>query len=84
MNSKKIHELTEKISNNRPGSTRYLAFYKRARRQVEEELTEGTRQKYKAMAKDWSEKQPPQWMQQRYVLGNDYKGLELTDFSPLA
>jgi len=79
-----IHILAVKLSKNVPGSLQYLCYYNRARSQVEKGLTNDVGQKYKAMAKEWSETQLPPNMQQRYVHGNYSNRLELTDFSKLA
>lgn len=79
-----IHVLAVKLSKNVPGSLPYLRFYNRARSQVEKGLTDDVRQKYKAMAKEWSEAQLPPNMQQRYVHGNYSSRLGLTVFSKLA
>jgi hypothetical protein len=81
MHSKKINKRAVKISKNVPGSTDYLSNYHKARAQVEAKLTDEQRQMYKAMAKEWSEKKLPPRMQQRYVDGDDFSGLELPDFS---
>jgi hypothetical protein len=83
MHRKEIHKLANKFSKNTPGSTLYLRSYNRARNQVERKLTENQRQRYKAMAKEWSEKKLPPRMQQRYARGIDSKRLELADFSAL-
>lgn len=71
MHRKKIHKLAVKLSQNVPGSAGYLGSYNTARRQVEQKLTDNQRQKYKAMAKEWSEKTLPPKMQQRYAHGNN-------------
>jgi hypothetical protein len=81
MHRKKINKLAAKISKNVPGSSDYLSSYNKARSQVEKKLTDDQRQKYKAMAKEWSEKKLPPRAQQRYVYSNDFNRLELTDFS---
>lgn len=69
MQRQKIHNLAVELSKNLPGSSDYLSNYHKARVQVEEELTDDQRQSYKVMAKDWSSKQLPPRMQQRYVHG---------------
>ena len=84
MHRGQIAKLAAKISNDPPGSPGYLSAYSRARCKVGQGLKDNQRQKYKAMAKEWSEKRLPKEMQQRYVHGNDSSGLELTDFSELA
>ena len=68
---KKIHKLALKLSKSLAGSPAYLASYKTARSQVESNLSDKRRQKYKALAKEWSEKNLPPKMQQRYVRSND-------------
>jgi hypothetical protein len=81
MHSKKINKRTIKISKNVPGSADYLSHYQKARGQIEAKLTDDQRQRYKAMAKEWSEKKLPPKMQRRYVASDDLSRLELTDFS---
>lgn len=71
MHRKEIHKLAIKLAKNTPGSPHYLANYKRARNQVGEKLTEDERQKYKAMAKKWTESKLPPRVQQRYAHGSD-------------
>jgi hypothetical protein len=69
MHRSEIHKLTLKLSQNAPGSPQYLRHYNRARSQIERSLTDNQRQKYKAMAEEWSETELPPNMQQRYVHG---------------
>jgi hypothetical protein len=69
MHRPEIHKLTLKLSQNAPGSSQYLRHYNRARSQIERSLTDNQRQKYKAMAEEWSEAELPPNMQQRYVHG---------------
>jgi hypothetical protein len=78
-----IHRLAVTLSRNVPGSPQYLRHYNRARSQVERNLTDDQRQKYKAMAKEWSESQLPPHMQQRYVHGNYSNRLGSTDIFKL-
>ena len=84
MRRQEIHKLTLKLSKNAPGLPQYLHHYNRARSQVERNLTDNQRQKYKAMAEEWSEAQLPPNMQQQYVHGNYSTRLGSTDFSKLA
>jgi hypothetical protein len=84
MHRQEIHNLAVELSKNVPGSHQYLRNYNRARGQVEKKLTNSERQKYKAMAKEWSETQLPPNMQQRCVHGNYSSRLGLTDFFELA
>jgi hypothetical protein len=81
MHRSEIHELAVELSQSTPGSSQYLSAYKAARSQVERKFSESQRQKYKAMAKEWSNKKLPPRMQQRYVHmhSNDSRVLELTD-----
>jgi hypothetical protein len=67
MHRKTISKMAVKLSNSPPGSVRYIKTYPGARRKVEKRLTENQRQKYKAMAKDWSEGNLPQKVQYRYA-----------------
>jgi hypothetical protein len=84
MHRQEIDRLAVKLSKNVPGSLQYLRNYNRARSAVERKLTDNQRQKYKAMAKEWSEIQLPPNMQQRYAHGNYSSRLRSTDFSKLA
>jgi 2-polyprenyl-6-methoxyphenol hydroxylase-like FAD-dependent oxidoreductase len=74
MKAPKIDKLAVAISNDKPGSPAYLAAYHKARKQLEKELPETERQKYRAMAKKWSENKLPREMQQRYVHKNNPAG----------
>lgn len=67
MHRQKINKVAVKLSKDAPGSSSYLSNYQEARRQVEAKLTEAQRQKYRAMAKEWSDKRLPAKMQQRYA-----------------
>ena len=67
MHRKTISKMAVKLSNSPPGSVRYIKRYPGARRKVETRLTENQRQKYKAMAKDWSEGKLPQKVQYQYA-----------------
>jgi len=71
---KKIHKLALKLSNDLAGSPTYLASYKTACSQVEKNLSNKWRQKYKVLAKEWLEKGLPPTMQQRYVCSNGSSG----------
>ena len=71
---KKIHKLALKLSKDLAGSPTYLASYKTARSQVEKNLSDKQRQKYKVLAKEWSEKGLPPTMRQRYVCSNGSSG----------
>jgi hypothetical protein len=70
MKRKKIDKLATKLSKNTPGSVDYLRNYNKARSKIERKLTATERQRYKAMAKEWSERRPPPQIQQRYAHGN--------------
>jgi|HubBroStandDraft_1064217.scaffolds.fasta_scaffold982316_2 hypothetical protein len=83
MNGEKIDKLAARLSQSKAGSPGYLAGYHRARRQLEEKLTEDERQTYRATAKEWSRGKLPPMMQQRYAHGNNSNGLKSTDFSEL-
>jgi len=69
MHCKEICNLAVELSGSPPGSQPFLHGYKRAHSQVEEKLTKRERQKYRIMAKKWSEKKLPPRMQQQYVHG---------------
>jgi hypothetical protein len=84
MHRVKINKLAMKLSQNSPGSPIYLRYYTKARAEVEKNLTENQRQKYKAMAKTWSENKLPPEIQRRCVHCNDSSRLELAYFSALA
>jgi len=83
MQCETIHKLAVRLSKNVPGSVEYLSQYHKAHVQVKAMLTNNQHQKYKAMAKEWSEKKLPPRMQQQYAHGNDSSRLEFTDFSTL-
>jgi len=76
MHCQQLHELAKKNSQDVPGSKHYIACFSKARGEVEQQLTDRQRQKYKAMAKEWSEKELPPQMQKRYLYGNISSGLE--------
>jgi hypothetical protein len=83
MNREQISKLSIKLSQGKPGSSAYLQAYKKARNEVEQNLTDNERQRYKVMAKKWTERKLPPMMQQRYVNGNDFIKLQLADFGTL-
>lgn len=83
MNREEISKLSIDLSQGKAGSSAYLQAYKKARSQVEQELTDNQRQRYKAMAKEWTEKKLPPSMQHRYINSNDFIKLQLADFSKL-
>jgi hypothetical protein len=58
MHRASIHKLALKLSQNR--TDHYLSHYNGACRQVEKKLTDSQCQRYKVMAKEWSEKNCPQ------------------------
>jgi len=80
MKSEKIAKLAAELSKSPPGSASFLHTYKLACTQVNKKLSKRTRQKYKAMAKEWTEKRLPLRMQQLYVYGNDSCRLEANFF----
>jgi hypothetical protein len=65
MNRQKIHKLAVEYSKNLLEAPHYFANYNRACREVEEKFTDDQREKYKAMAKEWTEIELPPNMQQR-------------------
>jgi len=69
MHRKEICNLAVELSGSPPGSQPFLRAYKRACSQVEEKLTKRECQKYRIMAKKWSEKKLPPRMQPWYVHG---------------
>jgi len=81
MHGKKINKQAIKILKKVLGSSDYLSHYQKACGQIEAKLTDNQHQKYKVMAKEWSEKKLPPKMQRWYVGGDDFSRLELTDFS---
>lgn len=81
---KEIHKLTLDLCKNVPGSRQYMQYYNKARSEVERSLTDDERQRYKAMAKEWSERKLPPKMQQRYVHGSESSISGLADISKLA
>ncbi len=84
MQCPKINELAIELSQDVPGLKGYISNYNKACSQVEQNLTDNERQMYKAMLKEWSDKQLPPEMQQQYAHGNDSTRLKLADFSSLA
>ena len=79
MHREEISKLAEELSDSTPGSLDYLRDYRRALTQVEGELSQRQQQKYRAMAKEWTEKKLPPEMQQRYFHLNDSHSLELAN-----
>jgi len=75
MHCKQINKLAVKLSQSVPRSSGFLSAYKRACSKFEWKLPESQRQKYQVMAKEWSEKELPLRMQQRYKHGSDSSGL---------
>ena len=75
MHCKQINNLEVKLSQGAPGLSGFLSTYKRACSKFEQKLPESQCQKYQVMAKEWSEKELPPRMQQRYKHGNDSSGL---------
>lgn len=84
MHRQEIIDKAVGLSESRAGSASFLKRYKEARALVEKEFPEGQRQKYKAMAKEWSEKPLPSQLQQEYVHGNNSSRLYLTDSPSLS
>jgi len=80
MKSEKIAKLAAELSKSPPGSASFLCAYKPVCTQVNKKLSKRTWQKYKAMAKEWTEKRLPPRMQQQYVYGNDSYRLEANFF----
>ena len=83
MERENIYKLAVELSQDVPGSKDFITQYQKARIQVEAKLTDDQRQIYKAMAIEWSEKNLPPKMQQRYAHGNGSSRLESADFSML-
>jgi hypothetical protein len=63
-----LNDLAVKLSDSKEGSAAYLGCYRKAIKTVEEGLDEETQLKYRALAKKWSEDQPPIDEQRRYAL----------------
>jgi hypothetical protein len=82
MHSDAIHQLA--VKRHKAGSPRYLCTYKKACRKIEQKLSKNQRQKYQAMAKEWSEKKPPPKIQWQYVHRNGSCRFDLADFFSLA
>jgi hypothetical protein len=51
--------LAVKLSDSKEGSVAYIACYRKAIKTIEEGLDDETQLKYRALAKKWSEEQPP-------------------------
>jgi hypothetical protein len=84
MQGDQINDLAVKRLKSAPGTTAYLKEYKKARHDVGEELSETLQTKYKGMAQEWSERELPSRIKQRYVHGNDSSSFYLIDFFTLA
>ncbi len=82
MHHQQIHELALETSQDKPGSPCYISSFSKARCQVEEQLTDLQHQKYKALAKEWSEMKLPQKMQMRYLYSNESSQVESTNSPP--
>ncbi len=82
MHHQQIHELALETSQDKPGSPRYISSFSKAHCQVEEQLTDLQCQKYKALAKEWSEMKLPQKMQMRYSYSNESSRVESTNSPP--
>lgn len=82
MHRQEIGKLAQENSKDKPGSRAYISCFSKARRLVEQQLTNSQRQKYMAMAKDWSEGTLPPAMQKRYLYSNNLAGLESTNSPP--
>jgi hypothetical protein len=83
MQGDRVNKLAIKLSNSAPGTNAYLGSYKKARKIVKEKLSKSLCGKYKAMAKEWSEKKLPPTIKQRYMHGNYSSGLDWIHFFPL-
>lgn len=68
LHREEIDKAAVMLSGHPSGSGPYLQNYRRAFNEVEGEFTESERRKYRVMAKEWTERQPPPKMQQRYEL----------------
>ena len=71
MHLREINVKAIQMSQHKSGSRQYLSTYKRAFAKVEGKFSERQRQRYRAMAKYWTEKRLPPMVQQRYVHRND-------------
>lgn len=67
MHRREINHKAIQLSQHKSGSRPYLSAYKRAFATVEKKFSETQRQRYRAMAKYWTEKKLPPMLQQRYV-----------------
>lgn len=65
MHHDELNNLAIELSENVARSPDYLSYYHKAHAQVEESLTDDQHQRYKAMAKEWTEIKPSPEMQQR-------------------
>ena len=75
--------MAAKISQEKPEMLHYLSSYSKAYKIIKRKFMEQERQKYKVMAKEWSEKKLPPRMQQQYVHSNDSSKLVLANFTKL-
>jgi hypothetical protein len=79
MHRQEIIDMAVRLSGSRAGTPLFLKSYKQARALIEKDFPDGQRQRYKAMAKEWSEKPLPSQLQQEYVHRNNSSLLYLTD-----
>ncbi len=82
MHHQQIHELALETLQDKPGSPCYISSFSKACCQVEEQLTDLQCQKYKALAKEWSEMKLPQKMQMQYSYSNESSQVESTNSPP--
>lgn len=62
-----LHIMALSLSNSKAGSSEYLKYYPIALKTIEGGLNEGTKAKFRALAKKWTEDKPPPQQQWRYV-----------------
>jgi hypothetical protein len=70
MHREELNDLAAKISGSLPGTSSYIGSYKAAFKEIEADLSEELRVKYKAEARKWTDEKPPHSEQCRYVNTN--------------
>jgi len=81
MKSKEIAKLVAELSESPPGSAEFLCAYKPACTQIKNNLSRAEKEKYEAMAKEWTNNRLPPRMQERYVYDDNSRRLGANFFA---
>ena len=68
LHQKEVEELCRKQSNAVPGDREYLKSYQKVLKSYAEDLSGDQQTKYQEMANEWSNRSPPQAVQQKWEL----------------